>query len=407
MLKAFFSSPSLRVAVALGLGGVAFAGGNLILARALSQEEYGVVSLVIGLVSVSSPIAPLGIDLIVPRRGLRLGRHLRRTALTTCLLSGLVTAWIGGAIYDLPHALTICVMVATAGAGMALSAAAHFQSQRQFRASVSILQGSNWMLVPVAVITALSGEMTATFPSVLIAAAGLSVGVAGWFWVIKKDDGADAATTTAGLWREALSLVTLTAAGSTFLNLERLVLPTTVGIKDLAVFGVLAALVGSPFRVIQAAIGFTVLPGLRDAKSVTQRRQLLRQEGALVAAVLTLGSVAIWCMAPPLAQWLLAGRYVLSHSLMAATLISGILKVFSAAGTATVTALAPESGVQLLSGGSWLCIALATGGSFLAARWGLVGVIYAISLGWLLRCVIAGWIALPHLRPAGGSATPQ
>jgi hypothetical protein len=101
-----------------------------------------------------------------------------------------------------------------------------------------------------------------------------------------------------------------------------------------------------------------------------------------------------------LAHWLLAGRYVLSASLMAATLISGILKVAAAAGTATVTALAPESGVRLLSSASWGCIALAVAASFTASRWGLVGVIYAVSLGWVLRCVIAAWIALPYLRPA-------
>jgi O-antigen/teichoic acid export membrane protein len=400
MLKSFLRSPSLRVAVAFGLGGAAFAGGNLILARALPAQQYGVLTLIIGLISVSSQIAPLGIDLIVTRRGLRLGRHLRHAALASSILSALVTAAIGAGVYDLPLTLALCVFVATAAAGMSQSAAAHFQSQRQFKASVPLLQASNWVLVPIGAVTVVAGEMTATLPSVLIAVAGLAVGIAGWVWVIKRDDGADAATTVAGLWREALSLMTLLAAVSVFLNLERLVLPATVGIEDLAVFGVLAALVGSPYRVIQAAIGFTVVPRLRDAKSIAERRQLLRQECLIISAVIVPGTMAIWFLAPPLAHWLLAGRYVLSASLMAATLISGILKVAAAAGTATVTALAPESGVRLLSSASWGCIALAVAASFTASRWGLVGVIYAVSLGWVLRCVIAAWIALPYLRPA-------
>jgi O-antigen/teichoic acid export membrane protein len=403
MLKSLLKSPSLRVAVAFALGGAAFAGGNLILARALPAQQYGVLTLIIGLISVSSQIAPLGIDLIVTRRGLRLGQHLRHAALATSLLSALVTAAIGAIVYDLPLVLALCVFVATGAAGMSQSAAAHFQSQRQFKASVPLLQASNWVLVPIGAITVLAGAMTATLPSALIAASGLAVGMAGWFWVIKRDDGVDAATTAAGLWREALSLATLLAAVSVFLNLERLVLPATVGIEDLAVFGVLAALVGSPYRVIQAAIGFTVVPRLRDAKSIAERRQLLRQEGLIVSAVILPGTIAIWFLAPPLAHWLLAGRYVLSASLMAATLISGILKVAAAAGTATVTALAPESGVRLLSSTSWGCIALAVAASFPAARWGLVGVIYAVSLGWVLRCLIAAWIALPFLRPAAAS----
>jgi hypothetical protein len=44
------------------------------------------------------------------------------------------------------------------------------------------------------------------------------------------------------------------------------------------------------------------------------------------------------------------------------------------------------------------CVTIATSASFAAAPWGLVGVIYAISAGWLIRCFIASWLSLPHLR---------
>jgi O-antigen/teichoic acid export membrane protein len=406
MLRALLNSPSLRVAVAFALSGVAFAGGNLILARALSAQQYGVVSLIIGVLSVSSQVAPLGIDTMIARRGLRLGRHLRRAALQASLLSGIGTAAIVAVVYGLSPALVVCVFVATMASGLSQSAAAHFQSQRQFGRSVPLVQASNWTLVIIGLITMLAHAASATFPCALMAVAGLAVGIAGWMWAIRHDDGADADISAKGLWREALSLASLTAAICVFLNLERLVLPAAVGIEDVAMFGVLAAFVGSPFRVIQSAMAFTLLPRLRAAASVAERWQMLRHEGLMVSAVMVPGIIAIWFLGPPLAHWLLAGRYTFSASLMAATLISGVLKVFAAAASAVVTALAPESGVQLLSSTSWVCIALATGGCFLAARWGLVGVIYAVSLGWLLRCVIAGWISLPHLRtmPAAGGA---
>jgi len=403
MLGAFLRSPSLRAALGFGLGGAAFTIGNLILARALPAREYGVISLVIGLVSVASQMAPLGIDLVVTRRGFRLGTHLRRAALAASLLSASATALVGALVYGLTVTLALCVLAATIAAGMLQAAAAHFQSQGLFRTSVPILQASNWMLVPVGLISAMAGTLTATMPALLLAGSSIAVALLAWWLMLRQDDGVNTATTTAGLWREALSLMSVIAASSVFLQLERLVMPGALGLNELALFGVLAALVGSPFRIVQAAIGFTVIPGLRDAPSVAARRQLLRHEGTLVAVVLLMASVGIWIVAPPLAHWLLAGRYDLSHPLMLATLVSGVLKVLSATGTGVVNALAPEAGVRRFSVGSWACIAIATVGSFLAAPWGLVGVLYAISAGWLLRCLISGWISWVHLRTPASS----
>lgn len=396
VLKSILRSPSFRVAIAFGLGGVAFSGGNLILARALSAQQYGLVTLVIGLISVASQVAPLGIDLVIARRALRLGTHLRRAALLASAATSVATAAVGVVFYQLPMVFALCLLGSVAGAGMSQSAAAHFQSQKNFRASVPLLQVSNWALIPVGIVTIVSHESTAMLPCVLMAVLAVAAGLAGWVWVIRTEPTDE--PVGAGLWRQAFSLVSLLAAVAVFLNLERLVLPVTVGIADLALFGVLASLVGSPYRVIQAAVAFTVLPRLRDAQGVAQRRHLLWHETLVWTAILLPGTIAVWFVAPPLAHWLLAGRYVLTPALMAATLISGILRVIAAAGTATVTALAPESGVQLLSSGSWACMAIAVGASFFAARWGLAGVIYAVALGWLLRCCLAAWISIPYLN---------
>jgi hypothetical protein len=395
MLKALRQSPSLRVGAAFALGGAAFAGGNLIMARALPAEAYGLVSLVIGLFSVSSQVAPLGLDLAIARRGLPLGPGLRRAALIASLASALGTAWLSWALYRLSPALVLSVLVATAGAGMSQAAAAHYQSQQRFRASVPLLQAFNWLLLPIGMITLWSHATDALLPCTLMAAAALGVGIAGWGGVIRQR-GASDPRATPELLRTALLLLTLMAAVSLFLNLERLVLPRTLPLRDLALFGVLAALVGSPFRMLQAAVSFTILPRLRDTADPAARRRILGRELWVVTATMIPGILAIWTLAPPLARWLLGGRYELHPALVAATVVSGVLKVYAAAGTAAVTALAPESEVRLLSGGSWLCIAVAVAGSFCAARWGLAGVIYAVSLGWLLRCAVAVRISLPH-----------
>jgi O-antigen/teichoic acid export membrane protein len=406
MLKFLYNSPALRLTTALAFGGAAFAIGNLILARVLPAGAYGLVSLIIGLVSVAVQVAPLGIDLVVARRGLRLGLHLRRAALAASMLTGLLTTTVGALLYHLQPSLLICLFVVTTTGGMSQAAAAHFQSQKRFAISVAILQSSNWALIVVGVITAIVAASTAVVPSAILAASGAIAGAIGWVLVSRKTEDSGVPARATGLWGEAIALTGGTAATAVFLNLERLVVPAAVGIQDLAVVGVLASLVGSPFRVVQAAVGYSIVPAVRDAVSVAERRLLLRRESLVVAAAMGLGSLAIWVIAPRLAHLLLAGRYELTDQLMLATLVAGVLKVLSAFGTAVVNALAPEKGLQIMSIASWACIALVTAVAFPAAQWGLVGVLYAISLGWLARCFIAAWVSLPYLRiPVAASAT--
>ena len=148
-----------------------------------------------------------------------------------------------------------------------------------------------------------------------------------------------------------------------------------------------------------------MIPRLRDANTVSERRRLLRHEFLVFSIVMGLASVAIWLLAPRIAHWFLTGRYDLSTALIIAMIVSGLLKVLSAFGTSVVSALAPEKGLYLLSTASWACIVLATALAFVLQPWGLTGVIYAISGGWFARTCAAFWIAAPHLRLTVRAAT--
>jgi O-antigen/teichoic acid export membrane protein len=398
LLKTLYKSPALRVTAAFAVGGLAFTIGNLILARVMPPTEYGLVSLVIGIVAVGTYIAPLGIDLVVPRRGLPLGTALRRAAAVTSALLALAATVLAAAVYRLEWGLLACILVATTAAGIVQVTAAHFQSQHRFGISVPLLQASNWALVPVGLMTAVVGVGGALLPSALLALLALLTAATGWGLVMVDARAAPRQGLPSRLWQEAVPLMAVTSASACFLQLERLVIAPTVGINELAVFGVLASLVGSPFRMLQAAAGFTLIPRLRQAASTQARAQLLWHEALVVVAVMAGGSVILWLVAPFIAHVLLGGRYDLSDALILATIVSGVLKVFSAFATAAASALASERSLTLLSIASWACIGIATLASFAAARWGLVGVLYAISAGWLLRSLVASWIALPHLR---------
>jgi O-antigen/teichoic acid export membrane protein len=398
MLRALYQSPALRAAAAFGLAGAAFTVGNLILARVFSAQQFALISLVIGVISVSGPSAPLGLDLVIARRGLSFTSRLRSAVLVTSVSIAVATACIAAAVYGLNITLLCAIFLATAAVGVSQATAAHFQGRRQFAVAVPYLQMSNWALVPIAIVSAAFSFTTALVPCTLIALAALTTAAVGWQRVAKLTEGDQSDFAGPAVWREAISLITINTAGALFLQLERLVIPITVGIEHLALFGVAASLVGSPFRMIQAAISFTVIPRLREAKNVEERRQLLRHEFILIGTVLGPTSIVTWIVAPPVAHWFLGGRYDLTSAIIVAMLISGILKVLSSFSTSVVNALASDAGLRLLSAASWVCVVLAALLAYAGRSWGLCGVIYGVSLGWLARCAVAIWISAPLLK---------
>jgi len=396
MLRALYKSASLRAAAVLGFGGLAFTLGNLVFARVLPAGEYGVVSLVIGIVAVAGLAAPLGLDLVMGRRGLLLDPRLRRAIAGIATLAAVVTVAVSAVFYHLGLALLLCIFVATVSCGLMQAGAAHFQGQRQFGPATWIIQLSNWTLLIAALLTAALGFNTAVAACGLLAVTSAAGGAIAWLVAGRHE--ASTQPPPRALLGEGLSLMTIHTSNAVFLQLERLLLAPLAGVQALALFGVLAALVASPFRMLQMAVLFTLTPDLRHANGVEERRRILRREMLLVAGVLGVGSVVIWYAAPPLANWFLAGRYELGAGLMCAALVSGALKLCSAFATGTVIALSEEKGLRVLGVVSWATIGLSIAAAVVAVPWGLVGVLYGISTGWLVRSAIAAWMAIPHLR---------
>jgi len=52
----------------------------------------------------------------------------------------------------------------------------------------------------------------------------------------------------------------------------------------------------------------------------------------------------------------------------------------------------------------WGSIGVSVAGAFLSGPFGLVGVLYGISAGWLVRFLLTSWLALPYLREPRESA---
>jgi O-antigen/teichoic acid export membrane protein len=406
MLKALYRSASLRTAAVMGVGGVGFSLGSLLLARTLPTQEYGLVSLVLGVVAVAGLTAPLGLDQVAARRGLRLDAGWRRAALGACVLTAIAAAGIGGLVYHLSFELMASIALSTLALGIAQSAGGHFQGRQHLRTAVWVVQLLNGSLAIVALIAMALRLQSAGTICLLLAGVAI-LAAAGVWWLVRRREGmGDSQPAPWKIRWEAMSLLALQTSGSAFMQLERLLLAPIVGLHDLAVYSVLAALVSSPFRLLQSAVQFTLIPTLRVAGDARARRAKIAREAALVFVTISAGSVAIWVIAPPLASWLVAGRYTLSHALIAATLISGFLKVLSGFMTAVVVSCGGERRLRLLSFLSWGAIGISVAGAFFAGPWGLVAVLYGISAGWLVKFLCTAWLAMPYLRQPRASESP-
>lgn len=402
-------SPTLRIAVIYGLSGVGFAGANLILAGVLPTQEYALFTLAIALGNLGYSLAPAGIDGVVNRRRLAAGTDLLGRLLPVCLLVGLGMALFGMVAYDMSPALGGMILVSSAAGGAMTVAGAKFQSERRFARSLLLTQSPNVVLL-VAALAAMAGRVTAAWPAVLVSSLGFVLAAAyGWRILVgeqpAKPDDIDELS-----WHEALSFAGLNASGLLLIQMERLIIPHVLTLRDLALYGVLGAIAGSLFRVLQMGVGYTLLPRLRAAETVTERRRLIAHEAKLVGGIVLLGSVLIWFLTPRAEHWFLAGKYHLTGSLVLAAIVSGVAKIANAFTKSAASALADSRELALVNASGWATVVIALVAAFAGARWGLAGVLYGVAVGWTLRAIAALALVMRHLRlpaPIPGPLAPE
>lgn len=396
-MKSLWRSPTLRSILVYGTSGLGFAGANLILARFLPTTEYALFTLVVALANLGYSLAPAGVDGIVNRRHLDAGPKLLGRTLGPSLLVGVVFAIIGAVTYQMTLPLLLLLFVSTVAGGAMAVAAAQFQSERRFGISLSLSQSPNLFLGLAALAVIVSNDRKAWLP-LLISALGFVL-AAGYGWgVLFREREAKPGRETWFPWSEALSVAGLNAAGLLLIQLERLVIPHVLPLTDLATYGVLAAIAGSLFRVLQMGVGYTLVPRLRTAGSVVDRRHLIAHEARLVAAMVVAGSAFIWFVTPLIERWLLQGKYHLGATLLLAALITGVAKIVNAFTKSTVTALATPGELSLVNLFGWGSAALAIPAAVFGARWGLAGVMYGVGFGWLIQAATAFFITLRHLK---------
>lgn len=392
-------SPALRAAVAFGLSGVGFVGANLVFARVMTPADYAIVSLVIALVQIAMPLGPLGLDTLVARRAIEPRPGLLGRALATSAMTGGVAAVVALLVYHLGGALAALVLLSSVAGGSNLVASSVHQGRRRFAPALALSQNQNAVLALAAVLVALVTYRPPLLPCAVYAAGYIVSAAAGW-WLLLRAQGPepvrrdDAPIGTS----ELLSLAGVTVVTLVLIQIERLIIPRRLSLDDLALFGVLAAVAASPYRVLQQGVGYTLLPRLRGAASVEERRRLVRREAQLAGGATLLASLAIWWIAPFVVTRFLAGKYTLTTALLLAAVVSGAAKVASAFATAAATALCTERELAQLRYLAWVTLVFSAGACWVLAQWGVVGVVCGAGLGWAGLAVAGAALVAPHFR---------
>jgi O-antigen/teichoic acid export membrane protein len=386
-----------------GLGGVGYALGNLLLARALPPTKFGIFTLFLALVQMGASLAPLGLEGQVNRRPggmVRPGRPL----LTSTIVAA-AAAVVGATLYEMDWALTLALIISITAGGTSRVASAVFQSRLRFGLALSLSQGLALALFVMGAVAVVAGGAEPGILALLVALYYVISASVGWGLLLREEPrGAPGLHS----FTEGLSLIGITAAALLLMQLERLLAPRLLTLEDLATFAVAATIVGSPFRMLQMGAGYTLLPRLSTAPTPEARRQLVRREAVAVMLIACAGAAVILFAAPWIARWVLAGKYELSMALMIAALASGAVKLIDGFATTMVWALGSARQLAFLNWVSWTCAGIGVAGGWLGARWGLIGLMYGVTLGWVSRGAIAGMIAVKLLRtaPVAGAHQP-
>jgi hypothetical protein len=377
--------------------GGAFAVANLLLARRLTERDYALLTLVLAMMALGPSLAAAGLDGVAVRGGLR---FVAPVALRVWLAAGVVALGLGAAAasYDIGFAGVALIVVAGVTGGATAVAAAEFQRRQRFALSLLLLHAPNYTLLLAALVVTGMGGTKGWLPLLFMAFGFVAASVYAWRLVLR--DPGDSPADPGVPWGEAISLASTNASGSIMTQLDRLIIPYLLPLGNLATYGVLSSVAGSLFRVVQRGVGYGLLPRLRAAGSVAERRRLVADEARLVLVVALAGSALIWVGMPAVEHWLLADKYRFSGALVLATLIAGCAKLLQAFSRAAVTALADARELGLVNVSGWVSLAISMIAAAVGAQWGLAGVIYGVGLGWLFRAAFALAVMSRHLRPA-------
>jgi O-antigen/teichoic acid export membrane protein len=389
LLRGLVRSPSIRSALVFALGGVAFSFSMLLLARFLPVEQFGILALLLALIQIGLALGPAGMDLLINREKLTPSSGLARSVALTSLLAATLIAVIAAAAYDVPSALLPALWAGVTAAALSRVAGAFFQSLRRFNTAFALTQVHNFILlatVPVAMFL----QATPLEKILWIVSGGYIVtALLGWGMARRQFRGVSPAGSV--VWRDGIHGMGIIFAVLVLAQLERILIPLLLSLDEMAKFGVLAAVVIAPFRMLQLAVGYTLLPRLRAAGTMAESKRILRSEIRTVLLVGFVGAALVFGLGPVVVQVIVGDKYQLSAALYIVAIAVGWVRLLQSLAVATVNSLGNARSLEMLNRVAWVSLAIAAAAAWLLRELGLIGVVLGVGVGWMVQA-IAGYV---------------
>jgi hypothetical protein len=403
LIQRLLKVPLFRTSAMFALSGTAFAIGNLLLARALPVQQFGYFALAVALYNMSAQIAPMGLDQLLLRHGLAPDRRMFLRILGCGALVGGITGAAAFLSGGLEARAALAIAAAICAGGFVWVASYGLQVPGSQRQSILLATSSSWFICAIG-LGAQAGSFHDALPLILMFMLGVVIlGAAGWLGLRAARRGASVASRIH--WREAFSLMGLTAIGTIGVQFERLIVPVTLGLRDLATFMVLASVAIFPFKLVMSGAGFSLIPRLRATADPQERRRIVRNEVITVVGFLALASLGCAALAPFATDLITNGRYQIGLPLVLAACLNGSAKVVQALPRAIIIASGSSRDLARLNRLGWMGLAAAGAGAVVGSNWGLEGLVIGAALGSLTGSVPGTLIARRALRqPTGDSA---
>jgi O-antigen/teichoic acid export membrane protein len=397
LARALWENRTLRATAAFALSGMAFALGNLLMARTMPINDFGRVALEIALLNLFSVIAPLGLDQVLLRRqddasvGL-FGRVL--------LVNGVVAFAVGFAsnrFYHLPPFEAGMMAVAIVAGGVSCVASAGMRAQNRDGMPLVMVFGTNSLILLCGIEGFLSGTVSVDQVLAVVAIGNLIISSIAWI-IFPLGNRAPRTPSAPIRWTESISLLGLVAVGALAIQLERLIIPKTLDSEALAIFAVLSSVATFPFRLVTSGAGFSLAPQLRLAETFQERKLVVVRELSTIGVLLSITTGVIALFAPLVTSLITGGRYELSEALVLAACLSGAVKVIQSLIRTVVIGCGSHRAIVTLNGIGWAAIVVSILAGIVGARWDLTGLITGMAVGSLICNLPALAIAIRSMR---------
>jgi O-antigen/teichoic acid export membrane protein len=398
LIARLLKSDSLRSAIGFAAGGAGFAAGNILLAKVMSPESFGVVALVLALNQFGVTFGPFGMEIVANRHRPRVGRRLGSFALAFATLTGMVAAAIAYFYYGLSAGIVALLLPMVMGSATGRVCSALFQGEHQFKLAMILSQAANYILLFIALLALGLSLNSEGFVLILMALGYVITSGLGWLVAYRTVNKGRQEINLDVAFREGAAALGIGVGVEILSQFERLAIPKVGSVEMLGTYAVLAAVAGSPFRMIRIATAFSLVPRLRAVASAADARAVIVRESLTALSMAAASSVIIVLVAPLVFNTLLKGKYQIGLGLIGATIVVGLAKIWESFSTAITMSCGSPRSMATISVLAWICLAIAAGAMVIGARYGLLGILYGVGIAWALLAAGGSYLAVVSLQ---------